>query len=388
MRRRFVFQAARAACRAMLALTLLSGCAMLPRSGPMADDIEDRFTGADNPLGVRIVTLTPSVATTIETVPPRSLAELGRLHDTSNVDRIGPGDVLAVSIYETTPGLFTNLQRLVLTPEASTSAENLPRMEVDRNGMITIPFAGLLRVAGHTPTEVQQMIVDVLTGKASQPQVIVNVVTNQTNIAYVSGDVRSPGRFPLSLSRERLLDVLALAGGPTKAPGDSVVRVTRHDATVSAPLVQVQNGSPDDILLDPQDRIQVSYVPRSFTVFGATGRVAQVSFDTPTVSLADGIARAGGLDDNRADPDSLFLFRFEDPTVGRALGLPPTDKPVPVIYRANMEDPLTMFVAQRVALRDHDLLYVANARSVPISKFMGLVNQAFTPAIYTRTVTQ
>ena len=59
-----------------------------------------------------------------------------------------------------------------------------------------------------------------------------------------------------------------------------------------------------------------------------------------------------------------------------------------MICRANMEDPLTMFMLQRFAIRDRDRLYVANARSVPRSKFPGLITRAFTPAATTRTLTQ
>jgi len=43
-------------------------------------------------------------------------------------------------------------------------------------------------------------------------------VANGSNVVYISGDVKSSGYIPLSLSRERLLNIIALAGGPTNSP--------------------------------------------------------------------------------------------------------------------------------------------------------------------------
>ena len=150
------------------------------------------------------------------------------------------------------------------------------------------------------------------------------------------------------------------------------------------PLTAVQYDPTQNIRMAPQDRIQVEFAPRTYLVFGATGKVSQVQFDYRRLSLAEALARSGGLDDNRADPKSVFLFREEPQSTARALGLPATGSAVPVIYRADLSDPQNFFLMERLAMRDKDLIYVANARTVQLYKFLQLVYTIVTPAVTAR----
>ena len=125
--------------------------------------------------------------------------------------------MLSVTIYEAGTGLFSPQRPSTADnsagPTPSSTAETLPRLQVDRNGMIMVPYAGEIHVAGQTTTAVQRLIESHLTGKTEQPQVLVSLVTNGSNVVYVSGDVKNPGRYPLSLAHENLLDMIALSGG-------------------------------------------------------------------------------------------------------------------------------------------------------------------------------
>jgi polysaccharide export outer membrane protein len=370
-------------------LICLGACGFLPRSGPSTAEVEDRFKdGRDNPLGVREVALSPATIAALEQAPASSLSAIDRLRDNRPVDRIGPGDILAVSIYEAGPGLFSNLQRQTTTGDSGATAESLPRLQVDRSGRVEVPFAGMVSVAGHTATEAQEIIQDRLAEKASSPQVIVTVVSGDTNSVIVSGDVKNPGRRPLTLAGENLLDMIALSGGPTHDPADTVVRVTRSGVMAAVPLARIADNAAENIRMEPQDRIQVSFAPRTFLVFGATDRVSQLPFDAPIVSLAEAMARTGGLDDNRANPSSVFLFRMEPPDVSRLLRLPAAQGPVPVIYRTDLRDPQNFFLIERFAMKDKDLLYVANADSVQFYKFLQLIYTFVSPAVTARTLAQ
>ena len=381
---------------------LLGGCSSLPTSGPSNGEVLDGTATPSNPMGIKLVDLTPAIVTELTTRPERSLSVIDGLRTNAAVDRLGPGDVLAISIYEAGNGLFSQRRPTAdgdATPTGST-AETLPRVQVDRNGMIMVPFAGEIRVTGQTTTEVQRTIENRLAQKASQAQVVVSVVTNGSNVVYVSGDVKNPGRFPLTLAHENLLDMVALAGGPTHSPQDTIVKVNRrgHDATTS--LTRVQTIPAENIPIEPLDRIQVDYLPRTYLSFGATGRVAQIQFDSATVSLAEAVARAGGLDDSRANPEAVFLFRYERPTNLASLGLMPAGrvspapvipgtppKGLPVIYKVNMRQPQTYFAIQQFPMQDKDVIYIANAPTVQLYKFLQLIYTFATPAITAKTVT-
>jgi protein involved in polysaccharide export with SLBB domain len=72
---------------------------------------------------------------------------------------LGIGDVVSVTIFEAeAAGLF-------LPSEAGARPGNfvtLPDQIVDSNGNITVPYAGTIRAAGRTPSEVQQAIIEAL----------------------------------------------------------------------------------------------------------------------------------------------------------------------------------------------------------------------------------
>jgi polysaccharide export outer membrane protein len=254
-------------------------------------------------------------------------------------------------------------------------------LQVDRNGRIDFPFVGSIAVAGHTSSEVQDILKTRLAEKASQPQVIVSVVSGNTNSIIVSGDVKSPGRRQLSISQETLLDVIALSGGPTHDSSDTVVTVTRGHTSATVPLSAIEAIPSENIPMAPQDRVRVEFAPHTYLVFGATGRVAQTPFDAGRLSLAEAMARSGGLDDNRADPASVFLFREEPALTARALGLDTHGTEIPIIYRADLRDPQNFFLMERLPMRDKDLIYVANAKTVQIYKFLQLIYTIVTPVV-------
>jgi polysaccharide export outer membrane protein len=385
-----------------LILVSLVSCGSLPTSGPSNDQVLDQAVAADNPMGLRIVDLTPATVMQLRNQPERAMGVIDSLRTNRAVDLLGPGDVLTVAIYEAGSGLFNTRRTGDQDTSSTSSAETLPRVQVDRNGMITVPFAGEIRVAGRTTTQVQKMIEARLADKAAQPQVIVSLVTNGSNIVYISGDMKAPGRYPLSLAHENLLDIIALAGGPTHSPQDTIVKVTRQGREATTSLTRIQTIAAENIPVEPGDRIQVDYLPRTYLSFGATGQVAQKQFDTATLSLAEAVARVGGLDDNRANPEALFLFRFERPGNLQALGLapagaaaasPPAVIPgampqgVPVIYKVNMRDPQTYFAIQQFPMQDKDVIYIANAPTVQIYKFLQLIYTLVTPAVTAKTIT-
>ena len=390
-------------CIVLVGLSLMSACGSLPTSGPSSSQVSDDINDPKlNPLGIRLVDLTPETVRIVRDRPERAMSVIDGLRGNRAIDRLGPGDVLSIAVYEAGNGLFSS-RRGGSDQETSSgsSAETLPRVMVDRNGTVTIPFAGQIRVAGHTTTEVQRIIEARLADRAAQPQVVVTLVTNGSNIAYVSGDVRNPGRYPLSLAHETLLDMVALAGGPTHSPQDTLVKVNRRGRDATTSLTRVQTSSEENIPVEPQDRIQVDYLPRSYLSFGATGRVAQIPFDQASVSLAEAIGRVGGLDDNRANPEAVYLFRYERPAVVETLGLAPPApaqqgavslipgaKPdgVPVVYRVNMRQPQTFFAIQQFAMQDKDLIYIANAPTVQIYKFLQLLYTLATPAVTARQI--
>jgi polysaccharide export outer membrane protein len=103
------------------------------------------------------------------------------------------------------------------------------------------------------------------------------------------------------------------------------------------------------------------------------------------MTLVEALAKAGGLQDQRADPAGVFLFRFEPPRVVNALGRPQLgtgpDGSTPVVYRLDLRDAKSYFLAQRFPIDDKDIVYVANADLNEIQKFFTLLNTLTGPVI-------
>jgi polysaccharide export outer membrane protein len=125
--------------------------------------------------------------------------------------------------------------------------------------------------------------------------------------------------------------------------------------------------------------------PQSFTVFGATGQNNQINFPAATMTLAEALAKAGGLQDMRSDPAGVFLFRWEPAAIVAALGRKPAaatpDGMAPVLYRLDLRDAKAYFAAERFPVEDKDVIYAANADSNELQKFFQLLNTLIGPAI-------
>ncbi|MDT8870485.1 hypothetical protein RAA17_02985 [Komagataeibacter rhaeticus] len=86
--------------------------------------------------------------------------------------------------------------------------------------------------------------------------------------------------------------------------------------------------------------------------------------------------------ESRADPNGIYVFRYENADVLRRLGLPVDEKAsvAPVVYQLDMMNPSNYFLAQKFMMRDKDLIYIANASSNRFYKFFGLITTVISTA--------
>jgi polysaccharide export outer membrane protein len=368
-----------ALCAAGLAL---AGCSSLPTSGPTTREIQfqERIGQGESYV---LLDLNPEIVAELNTDSTLGLNR--RLLPTKIKDlkpRIGVGDVLQITVWEAGEGgLFSN---------AGGRSAQFPSMVVSPGGEISLPYAGVVQVAGRTPFEVQKKIVDSLADRAIQPQATVNIVENRANTVVLNGEVAKPGLYPLSLKGDRLLDLVA-AGGGTKYPArETNVMVIRGDTRAQQLLTAIIEDPKENILVQTGDQIYVNYEPRRYTVVGAVQKPGVYPFEAIQVNILEAVAATGGLIDSRADASGVFVFRHERPEVVRKFSASPLANGtgrVPVIYRVDMRSPQAYFYASGFKLRDKDVVYAANADAAEASKLLRLVNLATASAgIGTRVV--
>lgn len=379
---------------ALLVASALSGCAALPSSGPSTGQIA-RATKAPSAsdAGIAIIDVNDAVAREImagNRLVPFS-DSLGEGPPMGSV--IGKGDVLDIAIWEAPPAALFGVAggATQLTASGATArGTSLPEQMVDSDGQITVPFVGRILAAGRTPQEIGRDINRHLIGKAHQPQTIVRLVRNAAANVTVVGDVATSARVPLTARGERVLDVLATAGGVKQPVGKMVIQITRGASVSALPLETVIRDPRQNVRLQPDDVMTLLFQPYSFTALGAVGRSGELPFEATGLTLAQALGRVSGLDDARANAKGAFIFRFERPEALpqnlRQMGRPTPDGRIPVIYRINLKDPTTLFVAQGFPIQDKDVLYVSNAPLADFQKFLGAVFSTILPAATTAAV--
>jgi polysaccharide export outer membrane protein len=342
--------------------------------------------------GLRVVPVTDQLAQQVNVADVHG-DFAGRLGDATPIGtRVGVGDTLEVTIWEAAPAaLFgtANLDMGIGSNIATSRPNTLPGIIVGPSGAITIPFAGQVPAAGRTLREIEQEIVRRLQGRAHLPQAMVRIAHNATANVTVLGDVKSPQRIPLTPRGERVLDALAEAGG-TSAPIDRMtVEITRGGIVQRMAARDLVRDPRQNIILRSDDVVTALYQPYSFTVMGAAGKNEEVRFEGVGLTLAQALGRIGGLQDMRADPRGVFLFRWEKPQLLGPLAQgaqPNADGLVPVIYQVDLKQPATYLAAQHFRMRDGDVIYVSNSRVAELQRFVNIVSSSILPVATARTI--
>ena len=321
----------------------------------------------------------------LKAAPARSFSTLALASSDAPTDIIGVGDTLAVSIFEPSGSLFGARSS---GTSVQSGNQSLPPLVVDRNGAIAVPFAGSVAVQGLTPGQASAAVRRALIGKVGNPQVIVTLTGNTSNAVTVLGEVRNPGRQPLSSNSDRILDVIAAAGGSSRSVYDVTVRIQRGGQTFSAPMSIVTTEFNENVRLQPGDQVNLVYQPRRFSSFGAFNAVARSELPPGPLTLAEALSGVGGLDSNLADAKSVLVFRFERPEVAHALGIqqPSTPRGVPVVYRLNLNEGSGFFIASNFQIEPDDIIYAPRSGAAEARKFFEFVQSA-TRVVYDVSVT-
>ena len=357
----------------------LAGCAALPSAGPPTSGVVAQEQAARPAFDV--IRLDTPIAEALAAGEAPSFASAFAAAEGGPADlRIGVGDVVHVVIFEAASGgLFSGDAGAL---GGGTKNVPLPPQPVARDGTITVPYVGAVSAAGRTPAQVQRAIVAGLADKAIEPQAIVTVENGPSTFVTVTGEVGTARRVPLTLAGDRLLDVMATAGGSRAPAYDTFVRLTRDGVTRTISMARLIEAPGENLFLRPDDQVHVFIDPRVFTAFGATARNAVFEFQADRLTLAEAVGMAGGLLDSRADAAGVFVFRYERPELYAAVtALTPESEAgalaaaagVPVVYRLDLENPAGYFTAQRFLMRDNDVIYVSNAPAADLQKFLALI---------------
>jgi polysaccharide export outer membrane protein len=348
----------------VLGLTFgLAGCQVVPGDGPWMGGAQTTSTEA---LPFDVIDLTPT-----SVVAFRPAASLDRPSITSNLSAggrilVAPGDVLRVRIFEPYEGsIFPTIQR----PGA-----DLGTQRVTDDGTINVPYVGTVPVAGLDLTQIEQRIAERLRGKAQDPQVIVEFVADRSHTVMVSGEVKNPGRISVLDNVRSVVDAINHAGGPFAQSSQGSqsnqlqVVVRRHGQVIlTAQWSDLLNGA--DIPIEKNDEIVVRPNSRTYTVLGAVAKAGNVEMTKPNLNLLEALGSVGGLTDERANKTGVFVFRLGDMETNPGARAR--------VFRLDLNQPVSIFVAQQFAMQAHDVIYVTNAPLYEYNKIVSALYRTF-----------
>jgi polysaccharide biosynthesis/export protein len=363
-------------------VVLLGGCALMPVAGPQSWDTQLLATDrapVTEPAAVpyALVKLTPDSVGIVSRYEPRGLA--GAFPDKGLPPtriRFGVGDVVSVTIFEAAAG------GLFIPTEAGVRPGNfvtIPDQTVDNDGNISVPYAGAVRAAGRYNGEIQQDIVARIRNRAIEPQVVVSLAQQRTSLVSVFGEVNTPARYPASSAgaQDRITDAITRAGGIKGQGYETWVMLQRGSRRATVPFANLVYEPSNNIYVQPGDRIYVYREQQKFLAFGSAGQQGEFNFDAWRLNLAAAIGKAGGLVDVQADPGSVFIYRLEPREVAKLLGVDVTKftgELIPVIFTINLREPGNFFLATNFQMRNQDIVFIANAVSVEVTKFLDYLN--------------
>lgn len=379
---------ARCLAAGLSALALTSCAGFTPAAGPSTDAVMNGAqTQTGNPGSVGkpallydLITLDPGNVAVLTAQPSVDAFDTGIISAPPADVRIGVGDVIGMTIFESQAG------GLFLPANATTSQGNfitLPPQQVYENGMLSVPYGGQIRAAGLTPEELQDHVRDSIAGQAIQPQVIVSVLDRRSDDVDVTGDVNLSARFSIDPGGEQLLDAITRAGGPRDPAYESMVTLQRGGVAEQVLLADILKHPAQNIQLHGGDSVIVTHEQRYFVALGAVAQSTTLTqlnqrfpFDDGTLTLADAIARAGGMADSLANPAAVFLFRFEKTAVLRQMGVDvPANAPAtfPAVYRADFANASTIFLANEFPMQNGDIIFIADSPLTDYQKFLSVI---------------
>lgn len=246
---------------------------------------------------------------------------------------LGAGDLLQVTVFE--------------------SAELNAKVRVSSRGFITLPLLGQVQIKGKTAREAEVYIENLYkVNYIKNPHVSIFVEEHFSQRITLIGQFVKPGTYDY-ISKMRLLDVMALAGGLNETAGRTA-QIRRRNKSGQSQTILVDL---DKIITDGQGELNIEmnggdvvFVPEAgmFFVDGAVRQPGAYHIKNRT-RLVDALSVAGGFAPY-AQTENVILVRH-------------MDEGDPKVLELKLED----LDVQETLIKDRDLILV---RSSGMSKFL------------------
>jgi len=286
---------------------------------------------------------------------------------------IGPGDVLSIN--------FWISSSIISARTDEGFKQNTYTVLVRQDGKISYLFGDDIPVAGHTTSEIREILTHQLKTYIRNPRLEVIVKEYKSKSALLFGQINilqtgtsGPGKYPL-MGRTTILDLIVSAGGPISGKDTSVLGVNPGNAdlrsvdlvrkgkkyTINLYNAMFRADENQNIIIDDGDIVTVPELPyygERIYVFGEVNRQGIFRLKDASDLLA-AIANAGSTTLIAVKSDIKIIREYKE-RQGK-----------PVILSANLDEILKRGdLAQNIKLRDGDVVYVPRRIIGDINEFI------------------
>ncbi|MGO9994688.1 MAG: SLBB domain-containing protein [Steroidobacteraceae bacterium] len=206
-------------------------------------------------------------------------AQSAAMPEQRRVSQLGAGDQVSIQVYS--------------QPDMDKTTY------VGDDGTIDISLAGPVKVAGLSPQEASQRVERALVEGQFlvNPQVTITVVQPVSQRVSVLGEVRTPGRYPITPSTT-IFDLLAQAGGVTENAGNAIY-IERTGSDGKSSRIRVDRDAAAMQTLHSGDSVSVPAADQ-FYIYGEVTSPSKYRIEAG-MTVIQAIARAGGITPRGSD---------------------------------------------------------------------------------------
>ncbi|PMR69365.1 polysaccharide export protein Wza [Halomonas heilongjiangensis] len=336
----------------LLAFSAIGGCAFAPGGHINENRLDESLDSR-----VDIEPITPELVGRMRIVEPHARPTSPPLRqEVQDYEyRLGPGDVVSVIVYDH--------PELTIPAGSDRPAEEAGN-RIRPDGSMFYPYVGRVRVTGMTLEELRGLITRRLSSVITDPQVEVGVAAFRSQKVYISGAVESPGTLPITIVPLTVLDAISQASGASSAADWHNVLLYRdgREERLSLYALLRQGDHSQNRLLRDGDVLHVPTAEnQNVVVLGQVRRPGAIPLGNERITLTDALARAGGVNESRAQPSGIFVVR----------GNTPDSEKLATVYQLDISDATRLMLGTRFPLEPQDVVYVTSA---PLARWNNVIS--------------
>jgi polysaccharide export outer membrane protein len=333
----------------LLASAVLQGCVFAPGQHMTPSNVgNDEEVGPVNV--VQITSQTVSQQRVIYQAPPVP-SEL--THYVPEEYRIGPGDGLLITVWD----------HMELNSPASQDTGSASSRIVRDDGTLYYPYIDSVKAGGKTTSELREELREKLSKYLTGVQVDVKVQDFASHRVILSGAFKTPGPLVLNNVPITLVDAISRAGGDA---GDAnlaglLLKRDGREYQLDIDSLNRKDSVLNQIYLKEGDQLHLgNNRGNRIYVLGEVSSPQVMNYGTSTFNLMEALGNAGGLNQDTANAEAVYVIRGAQNTV---------KQPATVFY-LNAKKPTAFILARQFDLQASDVVFVGPANITRWNRFI------------------